>query len=156
LSRFFVKCYFPRLVPAAATAISAITATTIATVSAATTTAAAAISAAATTAAAFALFHRTRFVDREGAAVDFLAMEFCDGRLRFFRRAHFHETKAAGTTRHAIIDHLHPGDIARLGKEIGQVVFRHAEGQIAHIEFYAHFFLLDGLLMFPGSDLRCH
>jgi hypothetical protein len=141
--------FFPRLVPAA-TAISAITtisAATIATVSTATTTAAT-ISAA--TAAAFALFHRTRFVDREGAAVDFLAMEFRDGRLRFFRRAHFHETKAAGTTRHAIIDHLHPRDIARLGKEIGQVVFRHAEGQIAHIEFYAHYFLLGWLADVSG------
>jgi hypothetical protein len=148
---------FPALVPAAAiTTVSAatISATTITPVSTATTTAAATVSAA--TAAAFALFHRTRFVDRQGAAVDFLAMEFRDGRLRFFRRAHFHETKAAGTTRHAIIDHLHPRDIARLGKEIGQVVFRHAEGQIAHIEFYAHLFLLDGLLMSPGSDLRCH
>jgi hypothetical protein len=83
-------------------------------------------------------------------------MELGDRSLRFFRRAHFHETETAGTSRYAIIDHLHPRDIARLGKEIGQVVFRHAEGQIAHIEFYAHFFLLDGLLMFPGSDLRCH
>ena len=83
-------------------------------------------------------------------------MELRDGRLGFIGSAHFHETEAAGTTRHAIIDHLHPRDIARLGKEIGQVVFRHAKGQIAHIEFYAHFFLLDGLLMFPGSDLRCH
>ena len=93
--RFFVKCLW--LVPAAATAISAVTAATIATVSTATTTATAAtISAAATATAAFALFHRTRLVDRQGAAVDFLAMEFRDGRLRFFRRAHFHETKAAG------------------------------------------------------------
>jgi len=126
------------LVPAAAIAtVSAATTTaaTIATVSTATTTAAATVS---TAAAAFALFHWTRFIDRQGPAVDFLAMEFRDGCLRFFRRAHFHETKAAGTTRHAIIDHLHPRDIARLGKEIGQVVFRHAEGQIAHIEFYAH------------------
>jgi hypothetical protein len=77
-------------------------------------------------------------------------MEFRDGRLRFFSRAHFHETKAAGTTRHAIIDHLHPGDIARLGKEIGQVVFRHAEGQIAHIQFYAHYFLLGWLADVSG------
>jgi hypothetical protein len=65
-------------------------------------------------------------------------MEFRDGCLRFVRSAHFHETKTAGTTCHAIIDHLHPCDVARLGKEIGQVVFCHAKGQIAHIEFYAH------------------
>jgi hypothetical protein len=150
LSRFLVKDYFPRLVPAA-TAISAITTistATIATVSTATTTTATVTTAAATT--AFALFHGTRFVDREGATVDFLAMEFRDGRLRFFRGAHFHETKAAGAACHAIIDHLHPGDIARLGKEIGQVVFRHAEGQIAHIEFYAHLFLLGWLADVSG------
>jgi hypothetical protein len=142
---------FPALVPAAAISAATITpvsAATIATVSAATTTAAATVSTAA--AAAFALFHRTRFVDRQGATVDFLAMEFRDGRLRFFRRAHFHETKAAGTPRHAIIDHLHPRDIARLGKKIGQVVFRHAEGQIAHIEFYAHYFLLGWLADVSG------
>jgi hypothetical protein len=129
------------LVPAA-TAISAITtvsATTIATVSTATTTATVSAAATATT-AAFALFHRTRFVHGQGATIDLLAMEFRDGRLRFFGSAHLHEAKAAGTSRHAIIDHLNPRDVARLGKEIGQVVFRHAEGQIAHIEFYAHYF----------------
>jgi hypothetical protein len=83
-------------------------------------------------------------------------MKLGDCRLCFFCGAHLHETEATGTSRYAVVDHLHPGDIARLGKEIGQVVFRHAKGQIAHIEFYAHFFLLDGLLMFPGLDLRCH
>jgi hypothetical protein len=67
-------------------------------------------------------------------------MELRNGRLRFIGSAHFDETKAAGTTRHAIIDQLHPRDIASLGKEIGQVVFGHAKGQIAHIQFYAHFY----------------
>jgi hypothetical protein len=138
----------------AATAISAITtaatfAATATTIS--TTTAAATVSTAATTTtAAFALFHRTRFIDGQGAAIDFLAMELGDRSLRFFRRSHFHETEATGATRYAVIDHLHPGDIARLGKEIGQVVFRHAEGQIAHIEFYAHFFLLGWLADVSG------
>jgi hypothetical protein len=130
------------LVPAATT-VATVSAATLATVSTASAAAATAtISAAATTttaATAFTRFHRARFVDREGAAVDFLAMEFRDGRLSFVGCAHFHEAKAARTTRHAIIDHLNPRDIARLGKEIGEVVFRHAEGQIAHIEFHAHF-----------------
>ncbi len=54
---------------------------------------------------------------------------------------HFHEAKTARTSRHAIIDHLHPRDIARLGKKIGEVVFRHAKGQIAHIQFHTHLFL---------------
>jgi hypothetical protein len=141
-----------------ATAISAITTTTIAAVSTTATTAAAATAteSAATTTAAFALFHRARFVHGQGAAIDFLAMEFGDRRLGFLGGAHFDEAEATRASRHAIIDHLDPRDVARLGKEIGQVVFRHAKGQIAHIQFYAHFFLLDGLLMFPGSDLRCH
>jgi hypothetical protein len=127
------------LVPAATT-IAAATATTIATVSAATTTAAAAVSttAAATTTTAFTGFHRTCFVHGQGPAVDFLAMEFRDGRLGFVRRSHFDKAETTGTSCHSIIDHLHPRDIAGLGKEIGQVVFRHAEGQIAHIEFNAH------------------
>jgi hypothetical protein len=139
------------LVPAA-TAISAITtvsATTITTVSTATTTAAATISTA-TTAAAFALFHRTRLIDGQRTTIDFLAVEFRNGCLRFFCSAHFHETESTGTTRHAIIDHLHPRDIARLGEEIGQVVFRHAKGQVAHIEFYAHYFLLGWLADVSG------
>jgi hypothetical protein len=134
---------------AAAATVSAATTATITTVSAAATTAAAA-TVSTTTAAAFALFHGTRFIDGEGAAVDFLAMKFGNGRLRFFGGAHFDKAETTGTTGDAIIDHLHPGDIARLGKEIGQVVFRHAEGQVAHIEFYAHYFLLGWLADVSG------
>jgi hypothetical protein len=133
------------LVPAAA-AVSAATTTTISTAAAtfsAATTATAAVSTTAAAATAFALFHGTRFVDREGPAVDFLAVELRDGSLRFIGSSHFDETETAGTAGYAIVDHLHPRDVARLGKEIGQVVFRHAEGQIAHIEFHAHFILLE-------------
>jgi hypothetical protein len=148
LGRFFENGL--RLVTTA-TAISTIA--TAATFSAAATTFSAATAAAteaAATTAAFALFHRTRFIDGQGTAIDFLAMELGDGSLRFLGRSHFHETEATGTSRYAVIDHLNPGDIARLGKEIGQVVFRHAEGQIAHIEFYAHFFLLGWLADVSG------
>jgi hypothetical protein len=77
-------------------------------------------------------------------------MELGDGRLGLFRRAHFHEAEATGATGDAVVDHLDPGDVARLGKEIGQVVFRHAKGQIAHIEFYAHFFFLEWLADVSG------
>jgi hypothetical protein len=125
----------------AATAIPAITTAPVATVSAATTTAAATAIAAATTAATFALLHWARFVDSQGTAVDFLPMELGDGRLGFLSGSHFHEAKAARPSGHAIVDHLHPRDIARLGKKIGQVVFRHAEGQIAHVQFYTHWIL---------------
>jgi hypothetical protein len=133
------------LVTAAASAVSA-TATAISTAAAtfsAATTATAAIAAATTAASAttFALFHGTRFVDGQGPTVDFLAVELRDSGLRFIGSSHFDETEAAGAAGYAIVDHLDPRDVARLGKEIGQVVFRHAKGQIAHIEFYAHFFL---------------
>jgi hypothetical protein len=67
-------------------------------------------------------------------------MELGDRRLRFLRRTHFHEAEATGATSDTVIDHLDPRDIARLGKQIGQVIFCHAKGQIAHIEFYAHLF----------------
>ena len=141
-------------IAAAATVSAATTAaiTTVSTTATTTTTAAAAAAVSTTTAAAaaFALFHRARFVDGEGASVDFLAMKFRNGSLRFFSGAHFDKAETAGTTGDAIIDHLHPGDIARLGKEIGQVVFRHAEGQVAHIEFYAHYFLLGWLADVSG------
>jgi hypothetical protein len=112
------------LVPAAtaisATVSAATIATTATTISAATTATAAEsttpASASATTTAAFAGFHGTGFVHRQGAAVDFLAVELGDGRLGLIGCSHFDKTKTAGTTRHAIIDHLHPRDIARLGK----------------------------------------
>jgi len=130
---------------ATATAITTVTATTLATVSAATTAAATTTTAATvstTTAAAttaFTRFHGTSFIDGQRAAVDFLAMELRDGSLRFLCGSHFHETEATGTPRHAVVDHLHPRDVARLGKQIGQVVFSHAKGQIAHVQFNAHF-----------------
>jgi hypothetical protein len=134
---------------ATATAITTVTATTIASVSTATTTttttaaATAAITATATTtataAAAFTRFHGTSFVDGQCAAVDLLAMELRDGRRSFLSGSHFDEAEATGTSRHAVVDHLHPGDVARLREQIGQVVFGHAKGQIAHVQFNAHF-----------------
>jgi hypothetical protein len=135
---------------AAAATVSAATTAAITTVSAAATTTTATTVSTATTAAAFALFHGTRFIDGEGPAIDFLSVKFGDGRLGFLGGAHFDKAETAGTTGDAVIDHLHPGDIARLGKEIGQVVFRHAEGQVAHIEFYAHYFLLGWLADVSG------
>jgi hypothetical protein len=66
-------------------------------------------------------------------------MELRDGSLSFIGGSHFHEAEATGTSRHAVVDHLHPRDVARLGKQIGQVVFSHAKGQIAHVQFNAHF-----------------
>jgi hypothetical protein len=151
---------YSRLVPATAVAtVSAatISATTTATITAATTTTATISAATTTAAAAFAGLHRARFVDGQGTTVDFLSVELGHGGLSFLFRAHFDESKTAGTARDAVVDHLDPRDIARLGKEIGQVVFRHAKGQVAHIEFYAHFFpSSNGSLMLPESDLRCH
>jgi hypothetical protein len=106
---------------AAATAITTVTATALATVSTATTAAATSTTAAITTTTAaattaFTRFHGARFVDRQGAAVDFLAVELRDRRLGFLSGAHFDETEATRTSRHAIVDHLHPRDVARLGK----------------------------------------
>jgi hypothetical protein len=125
----------------AATAIAAITATTVATVSTTTTTAPSTSTVAAAATAAFALLHRARFVHGQGTTVDFLAVKLGDSRLGFLGGAHFHKAKTAGPSRYAIIDQLDPRDIARLGKEIGQVVFRHAKGQVAHVQFHAHLFL---------------
>lgn len=138
------------LVPASAIS----TAVTTATITAATATAFAAATTATTTesatatATAFAGLHGTRFVHRQCTAIDFLAMELGDSRLCFVSRAHFDKAETTGTTGHTVIDHLNPRDVARLGKEIGQVVFRHAEGQIAHVQFYAHYFLLGWLADF--------
>jgi hypothetical protein len=137
------------------TAAATLAAITAASAAATTATAAVTTTAAAATTAAFTGLHGARFVDSQGATVDLLSVKLGDGCLGLFGRAHLDKSEAAGASGHAIVDHLNPRDIARLGKEIGQVVFRHAKGQIAHVQFYTHFSFA-WLADVSGTDLRCH
>jgi len=105
---------------------------------AATTTTEAAASAAATTAAAGAVFTRTRFVHREGAALHGLAVEEADRLLAFFGRGHGDEGKATAPARELILHEGDFGDGAGFGEGILKVDFSGIEGQIADVEFAGH------------------
>src|SRR5262245_55277282 len=67
-----------------------------------------AVTAAAATAAAFGL--RPGLVHRQGAALDFGAVERSNGGLRLGVRAHLDEAEAFRATRVAVHDHLRRGD----------------------------------------------
>jgi hypothetical protein len=89
---------------ARASAVATSTATTATTVAATATAAAATIAAVAATttataAASTAIFARARFVDGQGATIDFLTIKLLNGRLAFFCRGHFDEAEAARASR---------------------------------------------------------
>jgi hypothetical protein len=125
----------------------------VATTAAATTTAVSAATAAAaistTTAAATAtaaagrtLFTRTSDVDREGATVEFLAVEGVNGLLGFIGVGHGDETEATGATGHLVHHQVGLDDGAVCGKRVLEVVFGGVEGKISYIQFIAHVMLI--------------
>ena len=86
------------------------------------TTAAAAASAAAKVATG-ALFARPGFVDCQGAAIDFLAIELGHGLVGLFLRAHFHEGKPSGAVGELVHDEFALHDAAGLFEEVEQIAF---------------------------------
>ncbi len=80
-----------------------------------------AATAAATPAAATA-FLRTGFVYHQVAAIDALAAERGDGRLRFLICAHLDEAEAFGVSRFAVVDHLRRYYLAVRGERSFQVI----------------------------------
>ena len=90
------------------------------------------------TSAARTFFARLGDVDREGATVNFLAVQGRDGLLGFFGGAHGHETKAAGAIGHAIHHQVRFRDRAMRGERVLQIVFRGVEGKISDKQFIAH------------------
>src|SRR5262249_83648 len=79
---------------------------------------------------------RAGFVDGEGAAAHFLAVQRVNGFFRFTAIAHFHETKAARTAGLAISDHRYAFDIAIRSKERLQVRLSGAEREVADKKFH--------------------
>ena len=97
-------------------------------------------------AAASAVFTRTRFIHREGAALHGLAVEEADRLLAFVGRRHGDEGEATGFARELILHEGDLGDSAGFAEGILKVDFGGIEGQIADVEFAGHdySFLLQG------------
>ena len=126
---------FPAVATPAVTPTTTTTAAAIATTAAATTPAAAtaavttAITAAATTTTeARALLARTGNVHRQGAALEFVTVEFLDGLLGLVAAAHRDEGKAARTTGELVEDDFNDADSANLAKQGFEVLGGAGEG----------------------------
>jgi hypothetical protein len=132
---------------AATTAASGTTAVTAATATAATTgtaavTAAAAAASTATKATAACAgrtrFHGTRFVNHQTTATELLAVHSADRCLRFGIAAHFHKSKAFGTSGVTLHHDLGAGDRTVCRKCLLQVFVTERIWQIANVKFVAH------------------
>jgi len=119
------------------TTTTAVPATAAASSSTSTTTTTAAV---ATAAAAFtfgaggALFAGTRDVHRQGAAFDFMAMEFLHAFLGFVACAHRDEGETAGTTGEFVEDDFDDVDGANLAEQGFEILRRAGEGKIPDVE----------------------
>ena len=110
------------------------------TASAAAATAATATPAAAAAAARRAVvFTGTRLVDRQGAALNFLARQRRNGGLGRFRRAHGDKSEAARTSAHAVGDEVDLRHGTVRGEEVLEVIFCGIEGKVSHVQFRIHF-----------------
>jgi hypothetical protein len=97
-----------------------------------TTTAAAAIAATATVATAAALAFRTSFVDIQGSAAHFMAIDGGDGPVAFRVIGHFDERKASGLACVAVGYYTHAVDCAMGFKQRTDVLFSGVETKISH------------------------
>jgi hypothetical protein len=121
----------------AASATSTTAAISTTTTAAAPTTAAAAAISAATTATR-TLFARAGFVDGQRPAIERLAMELRDRRLRIGIIAHGDECKSARLAGELVLHQQHFRYRSRLREIILKVRLRCIEGEVAHVEFVAH------------------
>src|SRR5207302_6840865 len=98
--------------------------------------AAAETAAAATTATGTrgALFARSRDVDRELAALKFLAVEHFDRFVGFFRRGEFDESEATGFAGEFVEHQVHRSDDACLREILLQVIFHRLVREITYEE----------------------
>jgi len=79
-----------------------------------------------------ALFARTRFVDRESAALEVLLVEHFNGLISFSLRAHLDEGEAAGTAGRPILHDVDRHDRASLGEIVLEVVFGGVIGEVTY------------------------
>ena len=119
------------LVASAATA--AATTAAVAAASSAASTPAAATATAATAAATF--LARLGFVDRQRAAIVFLAVESGDGGLRLLIAGHLNKAESLAAARVSVRDHFRALDGAKSREQTFQIGAAHAIPQISDIQF---------------------
>jgi hypothetical protein len=93
------------------------------------------VSATAATAGSAAIRTGTRFIDIDGPAAQFRAIQRGDGRFGLVGIRHFDEGKPAGLARFPVIDDGHVIHGAVLGKDIEELILRGAEAQITYEKF---------------------
>jgi hypothetical protein len=84
-----------------------------------------------------AFLARTRFVDRQLAAVQVLSIQPLDSRLRFRFLRHFHKAKATRVTAQLVLDHNGRSDLTKIGKRRQQFVVRGIVRQVTDIDIHA-------------------
>jgi hypothetical protein len=94
------------------------------------------------TAAGRTFFARACDIDRQGAAIEFLAMQLVDRLLGFFGAAHGDERKPPGATRHAIHHDVGLHNRAAAGERVLEIVFSGFEGKVSNKQLCAHVMLL--------------
>ncbi len=97
-----------------------------------------ALAAAATAAAAAATGALTRFVDREGAAVELGAVQLVNGVLSIGGAAHFDEAEAAGLTGHAVGHELSGDDLAVTREGLAELGLGGVVRKVADVESISH------------------
>ena len=70
------------------------------------------------------------FIDGEGAAIEFLAIELRDGGGGFFLCSHGDEGEAAGLAREFVHDQFATADVAGLFEQVENVAFGGVERQV--------------------------
>src|SRR5687767_15459906 len=105
-------------------------------------TAAAAAAAAKTTAAAWPRRLRPRFVHRQGASTELMAVELRNRLLRIIVAGHLDERESAGAAGDAVAHHGDRFHLARLAEQRLEILLHSFVRQIAHEEFAAHMRLL--------------
>jgi len=128
----------PTAAAATAAAVAAAATAAAAATEAATAAAAAADAATTTTAATSAVFARAGFVDGQGAAAMFLAVQGSDRRLGFLIGPHFDEPEPLGSAGVTVVDDLGRDNRAVLAKQLLELRAIDLVAQIPNVKLLTH------------------
>lgn len=105
-----------------------------------------------------ALFARTRFVDIERAAVEFVAIQRILGRAGLLIVIHGDEREAAGLARHPVHHEMDFVDGAMLFEQILEIVLGGLKGEITYVQFHLCLILekLPSYRAVPGNRVSNH
>ena len=124
--------------PAAAAVAAAATAAAAATESAAAAAAAAESATTATATATSAVFARAGFVDGQGTAAVFLAVQRCDRRLGFLIGPHFDEAEPLGAAGVSVVNDLGGDNGAVLAKQLLELRAIDLVAQVSNVKLLTH------------------